>query len=135
MTTIEDIYNDVGRAMKGVCERIYPKNRPRATDTRVGSYMVVRLPSTIYNWEIGGDGGYNDFTTTVQLEIYARNAASSKSPNGFDVGKTSEMVKATLARFPIVTEHIYVGSPMVTMQADDGDGFDVTIIQGRLRTK
>lgn len=135
MTTIEEIYNDVGRAMKGVCDKIYAKNRPKAMDERVGSYLVVRLPSAIHNREIGQDGGYNDFTATIQIEVYVRNSVSSKSPNGFDVGKTSEKVAEVLKRFPIQTEHIRVSRPMVTMQTDDGDGFDVTIIQGSLRTR
>lgn len=133
--TIEDLYNDVGRAMKGVCDKIYAKNRPKAMDERIGSYIVVRLPSGIYNHEIGQDGGYNDFTATVQIEVYVRNIVSSKSPNGFDVGKTSEKVAEALKRFPISTEHIIVTRPRVTLQADDGAGFDVTIIQGSLRTR
>ena len=135
MTTIEDIYNDVGRAMKGVCDKIYAKNRPSAVEERIGSYIVIGLPSGIYNMEIGQDGKYNDFSTTVQIEVYVRNKVSSKSPNGFDVAKTSEKVGAVLNRFPILTENIKVSRPMVTMQTDDGAGFDVTIIQGNLRTR
>lgn len=135
MTTIEEIYNDVGRAMKGVCDKIYAKNRPKAMDERVGSYIVVRLPSGIYNREIGQNGGYNDFTTTLQIEVYVRNVVSSKSPNGFDVGKTSEKVSEVMKRFPISTENIVVTRPRVTLQADDGASFDVTIIQGSLKTR
>ena len=135
MVNIEDIYNDVGRAMKGVCDKIYAKNRPKAMDERVGSYIVVRLPSGIYNREIGQNGGYNDFTTTLQIEVYVRNVVSSKSPNGFDVGKTSEKVSEVMKRFPISTENIVVTRPRVTLQADDGASFDVTIIQGSLKTR
>lgn len=131
--TIETLYNDIGKAMKGICDKIYAKNRPKSVDYRPDSYIVVRLPSGIYNQEIGD--GYNDFTTTAQIEIYVRNTTSRENPNSFNVAKTSEKVQEVLERFPISTDNIVVTRPVITLQADDGDGFDVTIIQGELRTK
>lgn len=133
MMTIETLYNDIGKAVKDVCERIYAKNRPKSVDKRPDSYIVVRLPSGIYNQEIGD--GYNDFTTTAQIEIYVRNTTSRENPNSFNVAKTSEKVQEVLERFPISTDNIVVTHPVITLQTDDGDGFDVTIIQGELRTK
>lgn len=133
MMTIETLYNDIGRAMKGVCDKTYAKNRPKSVDKRPDSYLIVRLPSGIYNMEIGD--GYNDFTTTAQIEVYVRNSVSRENANAFDVKKTSDKVGEVLKRFPINTENITVVRPFVTLQADDGDGFDVTIIQGELRTK
>ena len=133
MMNIETLYNDIGRTMKGICDRIYPKNRPSAVDGKISSYLVVRLPSGIYNQEIGV--GYNDFVTTAQIEVYVRNKTSVKSPNGFDVSENSRKVQAVLGRFPVDTDNIIVTRPTVTFQSDDGDGFDVTIIQGELRTK
>lgn len=131
--TIKTLYNDIGAAMKGVCDKIYPKNRPSSVDTKINSYIVVRLPSGIYNQEIGY--GYNDFVTTAQIEVYVRNKTTSKSPNGFDVATTSDKVQEVLGKFPIATGNITVTRPVITFQSDDGDGFDVTIIQGTLRTK
>lgn len=131
--TIKTLYNDIGAAMKGVCDKIYPKNRPSSVDTKINSYIVVRLPSGIYNQEIGY--GYNDFVTTAQVEVYVRNKTTSKSPNGFDVATTSDKVQEVLDKFPIATDNITVTRPVITFQSDDGDGFDVTIIQGTLRTK
>ncbi len=131
--TIKTLYNDIGAAMKGVCDKIYPKNRPSSVDTKINSYIVVRLPSGIYNQEIGY--GYNDFVTTAQVEVYVRNKTTSKSPNGFDVATTSDKVQEVLEKFPIATDNITVTRPVITFQSDDGDGFDVTIIQGTLRTK
>ncbi len=133
MMTIKTLYNDIGAAMKGVCDKIYPKNRPSSVDTKINSYIVVRLPSGIYNQEIGY--GYNDFVTTAQVEVYVRNKTTSKSPNGFDVATTSDKVQEVLEKFPIATDNITVTRPVITFQSDDGDGFDVTIIQGTLRTK
>lgn len=133
MMTIETLYNDIGKAVKGICDKIYAKNRPKSVDYRPDSYIVVRLPSGIYNQEIGD--GYNDFTTTAQIEIYVRNTVSRENPNSFNIAKTSEKVQEVLNRFPISTDNIVVVRPVITLQADDGDGFDVTIIQGELRTK
>lgn len=131
--TIETLYNDIGKAVKGICDKIYAKNRPKSVDYRPDSYIVVRLPSGIYNQEIGD--GYNDFTTTAQIEIYVRNTVSRENPNSFNIAKTSEKVQEVLNRFPISTDNIVVVRPVITLQADDGDGFDATIIQGELRTK
>lgn len=135
MITIDTIYKDIGKAMKGICDMIYAKNRPKSVDKRPSSYIVVRLPSGIFNQEIGYDGAYNDYTTTAQIEVYVRNKVSRNNVNDFDLSTTSDKVAQILKRFPINTDNLTVIRPMVTMQADDGDGFDVTIIQGQLRTK
>ena len=81
------------------------------------------------------DGSYNDYTTVAQIEVYVRDKPSSKNPNNFNVSKVDEKVRAVLEKFPISTENILVISPQITLQTDDGDGFSVTIIQGKLRTK
>ena len=135
MVDLKSIYYDLGNAVKGVCDKIYPRNRPKSVEDRPNSYIVVKLPSVIINNEINSDGSYNDYTTTAQIEIYVRDKVSAKNPNTFDVATVDEKVKAVLEMFPISTDNILVSNPRVTLQTDDGDGFSVTIIQGRLRTK
>lgn len=135
MISIKTLYFDVGNAMKGVCDRVFPRNRPKAVDKKINSYIVVFFPSSIYNNEMNSDGSYNDYTTTVQIEVYVRDKVSAGNPNELDVTQADEKVKAVMGRFPISTKNIIVRNPMITMQTDDGDGFSVTIIQGRLRTK
>lgn len=135
MVDIKQIYFDLGNAVNGICDKVYPRNRPKAVDTKIGSYIVVSAPYTIRNNEMNYDGSYNDYTTTIQIEVYARDKASSANPNGFNPSEMSEKVKAVLERFPISTDNIIVTRPNVAIQADDGAGFSVTIIQGRLRTK
>lgn len=132
---IKTLYYDIGNAVKGVCEKVYPRNRPKSVDTKISSYIVVCFPSGIYNNEISDTGSYNDYTTTAQIEVYVRDTVSSSNPNGFNVSEVSEKVNAVLAKFPISTDNALVSNPRVTLQADDGDGFSVTIIQGVLRTK
>lgn len=135
MVSIKSLYNDIGNAVKGVCDKVYARNRPKSVDERIGSYIVVYFPSSIYNNEINSDGSYNDYTTTAQIEIYVRDKVSAKNPNTFDVSTVDEKVRDVLSKFPISTDNILVSNPRITLQADDGDGFSVTIIQGRLRTK
>ena len=135
MISIKTLYFDVGNAVKGICDRVYARNRPKAVDDRPDSYIVVFFPTGIYNNEMNDDGSYNDYTTVAQIEVYVRDKPSSKNPNSFNVSKVDEKVRAVLEKFPISTENILVISPQITLQTDDGDGFSVTIIQGKLRTK
>ena len=135
MISIKDLYFDVGNAVNGICDRVYARNRPKSVDDRTDSYIVVFFPAGIYNNEMNDDGSYNDYTTVAQIEVYVRDKPSSKNPNNFNVSKVDEKVRAVLEKFPISTENILVISPQITLQTNDGDGFSVTIIQGKLRTK
>ncbi len=135
MIDIKALYYDIGNAVKGICDKVYPRNRPQAVDTKIDSYIVVCFPSSIYNNEISDNGVFNDYTTTAQIEVYVRDTVSSANPNGFNVSKVEEKVKAVLEKFPISTKNVLVSNPRITLQDDDGDGFSVTIIQGKLRTK
>lgn len=135
MISIKDLYFDVGNAVNGICDRIYARNRPKSVEDRPDSYIVVFFPAGIYNNEMNDDGSYNDYTTVAQIEVYVRDKSSSKNPNNFNVSKVDEKVRAVLEKFPISTENILVINPQITLQTDDGDGFSVTIIQGKLRTK
>ena len=135
MISIKDLYFDVGNAVNGICDRVYARNRPKSVNDRTDSYIVVFFPAGIYNNEMNDDGSYNDYTTIAQIEVYVRDKPSSKNPNNFNVSKVDEKVRAVLEKFPISTENILVISPQITLQTDDGNGFSVTIIQGKLRTK
>ena len=84
---------------------------------------------------MNSDGAYNDYSTTLQIEVYVKDKVSADNPNTLDVTIVDEKVKAVMDKFPISTKNIIVTNPMITMQTDDGDGYSVTIIQGRLRTK
>lgn len=132
---IKDMYYDVGNAVKGVCDRVYAHDRPKAVSDRPGSYIVVVFPSVILNNEMNSEGTFNDYTTTAQIEIYVRNKVSAKNPGAFDVAAVSEKVSAVMKKFPISTKNLTVTRPRVTLQTDDGDGFAVTIVQGQLRTR
>lgn len=135
MISIKTLYYDVGNAVKGVCDRVYAHDRPKAVSDRPDSYIVVVFPSVILNNEMNSEGTFNDYATTAQIEIYVRNKMSAKNPGAFDVSAVSEKVSAVMKKFPISTKNLTVTRPRVTLQTDDGDGFSVTIVQGMLRTR
>lgn len=104
MVSIKTLYFDVGNAMKGICDKLYSRSRPKAVDTKINSYIVVYFPSSIYNNEMNSSGVYNDFTTTAQIELYVRDKASARNPNTFDVSSVDEKVQEIMDRFPISTK-------------------------------
>ena len=132
---LKQIYYDLGNAVKGICDVVIARNRPNTVDKRYDSFIVVSLPYTIRNNEISDDGSYNDYSTTVQISIYTRNRVSSSLGNCTDLDAMDEKLKRVLSVFPIRTPRIIVTKPKVILQTDDGDGFDITMIQGRLRTR
>lgn len=132
---LKQIYYDLGNAVKGICDVVIPRNRPDTVDKRYDSFIVVSLPFTIRNNEISDDGSYNDYSTTVQISIYTRNRVSSSLGNCTDLDAMDEKLERVLSAFPIRTPRIIVTKPKVILQTDDGDGFDITMVQGRLRTR
>ena len=49
MISIKTLYYDVGNAVKGVCDRVYAHDRPKAVSDRPDGYIVVTFPSMILN--------------------------------------------------------------------------------------
>ena len=135
--TIKELYQGLWNTVDGICDKRYLKDRPKSVlvNERPDSYIVISMPYAIYNNEIGDSGVYNDFTTTVQIEIFVRDKVSSKNPHEFNVLSMSDKVDKVMKLCPITTEQFTVTRPRVTMQDGDGNGFSVTIIQGFLRTK
>lgn len=134
MTTMQ-LYQDIYMAVNGICDKTYLRGRPKSVDSRIRSYIVIALPYFIRNNEMNGDGIYNYFSTTAQIEIYVRDKVSSSNPNEFNVNMMDKKINEVLAKFPISSDNISVSRPSITMQDDDGDGFGITIIQADLRTK
>lgn len=132
---LKQIYYDLGNAVKGICDVVIARNRPDTVDKRYDSFIVVSLPYAIRNNEISDDGSYNDYSTTVQISIYTRNRVSSGLGNCTDLDAMDEKLERVLSVFPIRTPRIIVTKPKVILHTDDGDGFDITMIQGRLRTR
>lgn len=121
--------------MKGIGDRLYCQDRPTAVDSRINSYVVISIPSAIVNNEIDPSGAYNDYSTTVLIEVYVRNKMSAKNPVGVDLDTMDEKVSNVMRLLPYENKGVQVTRPEIVMQSDDGSGFHVTLIRATLRTK
>nr|DAT65223.1 MAG TPA: hypothetical protein [Caudoviricetes sp.] len=135
MVSLKTLYYGIAKAVNGICDKGYYQDRPASVTDRPDSYIVINLPSTVYNNELGERGEYNDFSTSIVLEIYVRDVVSASNPNSMDIKKMDEKVSAVLKLFPISTDDFKINNPQITLQTSDKSGFHVTFIQGQLRTK
>nr|DAN34398.1 MAG TPA: hypothetical protein [Caudoviricetes sp.] len=135
MVSLKTLYFGIAKAVKGVCEQGYYQDRPASVKDRPDNYIVINLPTSIYNNELGERGEYNDYSTTVVFEIYVRDIVSASNPNCIDVKTMDDKVRTLLNVFPITNEDFKVTDPQITIQTSDKSGFHVTFIQGQLRTK
>ena len=135
MVSLKTLYYGIAKAVCGICERGYYQDRPASVADRPNSYIVISLPSAVYNNELGERGEYNDFSTSIVLEVYVRDISSANNPNGMDIKVMDEKVNAVLKLFPINTKNFKIIEPRITLQTSDKSGFHVTFIQGQLRTK
>ena len=118
MISIKTLYNDVGTAVKGICDKVYARSRPKSVDDRPNSYIVVSFPSIIFNNEMNSDGSFNDYSTTAQIEIYVRDKVTPKNPSSLDVSTVDTKVSKVLGQFPIITDHLVLTKPRVPMHTD-----------------
>lgn len=135
MVSLKTLYYGIAKAVNGICDKGYYQDRPASVTDRPDSYIVISLPSAVYNNELGEGGEYNDFSTSIILEIYVRDILSASNPNSMDIKKMDEKVNAVLKLFPINTNEFKINNPQITLQTSDKSGFHVTFIQGQLRTK
>ena len=135
MVSIKTLYYGIAKAVKGICDKGYYQNRPKSVTDRPDSYIVISFPSTIYNNEIGQRGEYNDFSTTVMLEIYVRDKMSAGNPVEMNLNVMDEKVTAVMNVLPLDSPQFRVSHPRITLQTADDSGFHVTFIQADLRTK
>lgn len=135
MVSLKTLYYGIAKAVSGICDNGYYQDRPASVTDKLNSYIVVNLPSAVYNNELGERGEYNDFSTTVVLEVYVRDLVSASNPNGMDIKKMDEKVDAVLKLFPINTKDFKINKPQITLQTSDKSGFHVTFIQAQLNTK
>ena len=135
MVSLKTLYYGIAKAVNGICDKGYYQDRPASVTDRPDSYIVISLPSAVYNNELGERGEYNDFSTSIVLEVYVRDISSANNPNSMDVKAMDEKVNAVLKLFPINTKNFKITEPRITLQTSDKSGFHVTFIQGQLRTK
>jgi hypothetical protein len=135
MVSLKILYFGIAKEIKGVCEQGYYQDRPASIKDRPDNYVVISLPASIYNNELGERGEYNDFSTTVIFEVYVRDVISASNTNSIDIKTMDEKVSKLLNLFPISNEIFKITDPQITIQMSDKSGFHVTFIQGQLRTR
>lgn len=135
MVSLKTLYFGIAKEIKGICEQGYYQDRPASIKDRPDNYVVISLPASIYNNELGERGEYNDFSTTVVFEVYVRDIVSASNTNGIDIKTMDEKVSKLLNLFPISNEIFKITDPQITIQTSDKSGFHVTFIQGQLRTR
>ena len=135
MVSLKTLYYGIAKVVNGICDKGYYQDRPASVTDRPDSYIVINLPSAIYNNELGERGEYNDFSTTVVIEVYVRDIATANNPNSMDIKTMNDKVSSILELFPINNKDFKITSPHISLQTSDKSGFHVTFIQGQLRTK
>lgn len=135
MVSLKTLYYGIAKSVNGICDKGYYQDRPSSVTDRPNSYIVISLPSSIYNNELGERGEYNDFSTTVVIEVYVRDIATASNPNSMDMKTMNDKVSSILELFPINNKDFKITSPHISLQTSDKSGFHVTFIQGQLRTK
>lgn len=135
MVSLKTLYYGIARVVNGICDKGYYQDRPASVMDRPNSYIVISLPSAVHNNELSEAGEYNDFSTSVLLEVYVRDLVSANNPNSMDIKTMDEKVDAILKLFPINTKDFKINNPQIILQTSDKSGFHVTFIQGQLRTK
>lgn len=135
MVSLKTLYYGIAKSVNGICDKGYYQDRPSSVTDSPNSYIVISLPSAVYNNELGERGEYNDFSTTVVFEIYVRDIVSASNPNCIDIKTMDDKVSAILKLFPIDTKDFKINKPQITLQTSDKSGFHVTFIQAQLNTK
>lgn len=122
-------------AVFGIADAVYLQERPKATDDRISSYIVVELPFNLRSGVLDtGNSDYNDYTSPCRFTLFVRNRSRSGDINEINVNSVDRKVKAILNVFPIVDGKVQITNPSLLLSGDDESGFHYVFIQARLRT-
>ena len=135
MITAKDILEDMYRQAKGICDMTYVSERPASTSDKMNSFIVCSLPGSLYNNEMSDDGRFDDFSCTVQFEVYVRDKTSSFNLNQPDMAKIDKVTRQLLSMFPMTGTHCTFYSPTQEMAVSDGKHFHCVIMQSKMRTR
>ncbi len=108
---------------------IFIGNRPDKTTESMQRFVVISLPTEIKNLTAGND----DFAkkTFGVFEVYYK----AKTDTTLNFNAQSDLVYQIKKGFPYVTTHIEAVRPTILHDGYDKNGFHVTTITFRLRTK
>ncbi len=135
MITAKDILQDMYGQAKGICDMTYISERPASTSDKLNSFIVCAIPGALYNNEMSDDGRFDDYSCTVQFEVYVRDKTSSSNLNQPDVVRIDKVARALLSKFPMTGEHCLFHSPSQGVSVSDGKHFHCVIIQSEMQTR
>lgn len=122
------IYNDLTEALKGKGYPIYfgrPTNLPEKTT----AFLVIELPVELLGRVAGDMKVMADTFGLISMYVKAK---SNGTMNIEAQGDGTEIVTDV---FPINTDNITASKPRILVSGNDGDGYHVTKITFKLRTK
>jgi hypothetical protein len=135
MLSVKEILKSMYDAVEGIADKTYLQDRPKATDDRINSYIVVELPSNLSSGVIdAGVSDYDDYTSTCRFTLFVRNRTRAGNINEIDINKVDALMTSLLNIFPVADGHVQITSPSVVLSGDDESGFHYIFIQARLRT-
>lgn len=136
MIETEDILEVMGQQAKKVCSKVFPQERPNASDTSLDKFIVVSMPYSESNKMLGEDDDWW-LDETVVFEIFVADKKSASNPKQLDL-KTMKQLRSDLkARFPIMdyTLGFKITRPRTVINAaSDGNGYHYSRLQGKLTT-
>lgn len=138
MVSIKEILQGLKDKALTVCSKVYTQERPTATDDGLASFIVVSVPTSLYEEIEGMSIGWWTHTA-VQFEIYTKDKATAANPNQMNIPKSDSMFCDIMNLFPFTIQGqdvVYnVKSPEVLLVGrSDGNGFHFTLIQATLTT-
>lgn len=135
MLSVKEILQSMYLAVEDIADKVYLQDRPKATDDRINSYIVVELPSGLASGVIdAGVSDYDDYTSTCRFTLFVRNRARAGNINEIDITSVDSKMKALLGVFPIADDNVQITTPTIVLSGDDESGFHYVFIQARLRT-
>ena len=117
LKSLTEIFSDVSR-------NVFVTNRPESVEDEMKNFIVVSIPSTIYERR-----AYQD--TYCRIEVFARNRKNGMEAT--DVLDT--MQQAVIDKFPLSNKLFSAISPRLLPGGNDGLGFHCVIIQAKMTIK
>lgn len=132
----EDILGVMGRRAKGVCQKVFPQDRPNATDTSLTEFVVVSLPYSVSNRMLGEDDDWW-LDMTVVFEIYVADKKTAANPKELNVQRMKTLRGNLRALFPMEDDdgRFIITRPRTVINASsDGNGYHYSRIQAKMTT-
>lgn len=116
-------------AMRTSVEHVYINNRPKTSDAKIKSFVVISLPARIDRKVKGND----DFiVATTGVFFIGMRAKQDNTPN---VKAQTQLVQQFMDLFPISDDYISATKPTILDRGDDETGFQITSVMFDVRTK